>query len=76
MGDDSPFLEVLNEIKNVVWGGVTGCTKHITFSRMEEEPRMESRNPVEEIYCNSRARTSLKVVEFTSRVSEAPSVAE
>lgn len=74
MGDDSPFLEALNEIKNV--GGVTGCTKHITFSRMEEEPRMESRNPVEEIYCNSRARTSLKVVEFTSRVSEAPSVAE
>lgn len=74
MGDDSPFLEALNEIKNVVWGGVTGCTKHITFSRIEEEPRMESRNPVEEIYCNSRA--SLKVVEFTSRVSEASSVAE
>lgn len=54
---------------------VTGCTKHITFSRMEEL-RMESRNTVEEIYCNSHARTSLKVVEFTSRVSGAPSVVE
>lgn len=52
---------------------VTGCTN--TFSRMEEL-RMESRNTVEEIYCNSHARTSLKVVEFTSRVSGAPSVAE